>query len=872
VILRPDLWHRARPLLDAALELSPPELTAFLEGVGREDAELRMTLERLIAAARDETPFLELLPGSALEALAGPPAPAVGRRIGAYRLIQLLGEGGMGTVYLGRRDDGEFEQQVAVKLIRSGPLSPEAVSRFRRERQILAWLDHPHIARLLDGGVDELGPFLVMEYVEGETIDRYCEQRALDIPAKIRIFLDVCEAVQYAHRNLVVHRDLKPGNMLVTRDGRVKLLDFGIARLLPEDGGDGATTATNTQLLTRDYASPEQIRGGPITTASDVYSLGAVLYHLLTGRLPHRLSGLSPAALEHEVTQVAPPRPSAIRRELRGDLDTILLRALAPDPGRRYGSATELADDLQRHLEHLPVRARPESAWYRTTRFVRRHRIGVVATALVLLAVSVGAVLTVQEKSRADRRFQTVRALANTLLNDLHDAVRDLPGATAARQLLVSQALTYLDRLRADAPKDRDLQLELAAAYEQIGEIQGDPHRANMGDLDGAVSSYRQSLALRRAVWSGDSTSPSVRHALANSYGRMAVVTSWHGDNDSAVVFSIRALELLRPLLENEPVPQAIVADFGRIQSELGWWLIWSTRIGHGMAQLDSSVALLGGVSRPDAGDPNPSLDLWRAYSYQVDGFRFSGRQEAALDLLRERALPLLLLLQQHHPTNPRLLYGLHTCYDFIGEMQNYFGNLQGSRLAYQESLRFAEMLVGADSANRKALEALARSHVSLSDVLVQSGRLDDAVESLQHGIGVYLRMFEGNPKNIEIANYLGNSQRKLCKVLTEGTRPAEALEWCLASEVSLERAVGLVTGNPVVRANLGSAYVLTARAYHALSRQAGPPESERYHQYARARYADALRILRGIARAETVPEFWADSVAAELAAMDGGR
>ncbi len=250
-----------------------------------------------------------------------------------------------------------------------------------------------------------------------------------------------------------------------------------------------------------------------------------------------------------------------------------------------------------------------------------------------------GGISTFREKGRAERRSENVRALANSLLHDLHDAVRDLPGATAARQLLVSQALTYLDRLRADAPSDRSLQLELASAYEQIGEIQGDPHRANMGDLDGAVSSYREALALRNAVWSGDSTSTAVRQALANSYGRMAVVVGWHGDNDSALVLSARGVALLRPLLETGPIARDVAADFGRIQSELGWWLIWATRIADGMAQLDSSISLLRAVALPEAGDPNPAIDLWRAYSYQVDGLRFSGRHEEALDLLRGRAL-----------------------------------------------------------------------------------------------------------------------------------------------------------------------------------------------------------------------------------------
>ncbi|MGE3616144.1 MAG: serine/threonine-protein kinase, partial [Gemmatimonadales bacterium] len=469
----PDLWRRARPLLDRALELPEAERTAFVAETTRSDPELGEALTRLLAAAADEAPFLESLDAGTLGLLGADPAGAVGRRLGPYELIRLLGAGGMGAVYLARRADGEFEQRVAVKVIRSGPLDASAVARFRRERQILAWLDHPHIARLLDGGVDEAGPYLVMEYVEGEPIDQYCDRHGLGVPDRIRVFLAVCDAVEYAHRNLIVHRDLKPGNILVTESGQVKLLDFGIARLLDDEPADGAVTETGTQLLTRDYASPEQIRGGPITTASDGYALGVVLYQLLTGRLPHDTRGMSPAALEHEVTEVAPPRPSSLRRELSGDLDTILLQALRPDPARRYGTAAALADDLRRHLERRPVSARPDTLGYRLSRFVRRNALAVGAATVLLVSIVGGALATMYQGARAERRFQSVRALANALLSDLHDAVRELPGATATRELLVSHALNYLDELRTEVPTDPDLLLELAAAYEQIGEIQG---------------------------------------------------------------------------------------------------------------------------------------------------------------------------------------------------------------------------------------------------------------------------------------------------------------------------------------------------------------------------------------------------------------
>lgn len=459
-----------------------------------------------------------------------------GCRIGPYRLSRELGRGGMGTVYLGVRDDDAFQKRVAIKILERGMDTDAIVRRFRNERQILAGLEHPCIAGLLDGGSTPEGlPYFAMEYIEGQAIVDYCESRQLDTTARVKLFQSVCAAVQYAHQNLIVHRDIKPANVLVTTDGTPKLLDFGIAKLLdPELWGQTlAPTAAGLQLMTPEYASPEQVRGDAVTTATDVYSLGVLLYELLTGRLPYRLTSRAPADIVRAVCESVPMRPSTavtqlagvdpnvesppsdgrpdtssprsgrerprpdtdrLRRRLAGDLDNIVLKALSKEPSRRYASVDQFSEDLRRHLAGLPVIARKDTLGYRTAKFVRRNRAAVAAGAMTFAALIAGIVGTTwqaraaqRERLIAEQRFGDVRQLANSLLFEVHDAVRDLPGSTPARQLLVSKGLEYLDKLSRDAGDHPELQRELASAYLKVGDVQGRPFNPNLGDTSSCV-------------------------------------------------------------------------------------------------------------------------------------------------------------------------------------------------------------------------------------------------------------------------------------------------------------------------------------------------------------------------------------------------
>ncbi|MGH9382263.1 MAG: tetratricopeptide repeat protein [Thermoanaerobaculia bacterium] len=428
-------WDRIQELFHQVVDLDEGARRAFLDASCAGDEDLRREVESLVASAPGATDFL----GSPREPAATDgrdEGDRAGERVGPYRLTRRLGEGGMGVVYLGERADGEFTQQVAVKLLRTPWAAPHLLERFRAEREILAGLQHPNIARLLDGGTTPLGqPYLVMEHVAGEPLHDYCARRGLGTRERLVLFLGVCAAVAQAHRQLVVHRDLKPGNILVTADGTPKLLDFGIAKLLAPETAAAVVTALHGPGLTPEYASPEQVRGEPVTTASDVYSLGVLLYELLTGALPYRFATQTPGEVERVVCETPPTRPSTavargaqrvrvdaqgralartdvapsrLRRELAGDLDTIVLTALRKEPERRYPSVERLAEDIRRYLDDLPITARPETWGYVTSKFAQRHRAGVAVAAGVaamVLAFGVGmallAVRLAEERSRA---------------------------------------------------------------------------------------------------------------------------------------------------------------------------------------------------------------------------------------------------------------------------------------------------------------------------------------------------------------------------------------------------------------------------------------------------------------------------------------
>jgi tetratricopeptide (TPR) repeat protein len=503
--VNPERWLAIGDLFEQALPLHAGAQTALVDRVCAADEEMRREVVSLLASHRAAPGgFFQERIRNALTSFhetGGGTHPA---RVGPYRLIRELGRGGMGTVFLAERDDQQYDACVAIKLVRPGMDTEFIVARFRRERQTLARLQHPNISRLLDGGTTDGGvPYFVMEYIDGLWLTAYADANELSTDERLRIFLDVCAAVDYAHRQFIIHRDLKPGNILVGRDGVPKLLDFGICKLLRVDSM--SENDTGVAPMTPNYASPEQVRGDAVTLISDIYSLGAVLYELLTGKCPRQFGTLTPLGIEQaSQTPIVLPSVAAdavlVARQLKGDLDNIVMRALEAEPQRRYESAAQLADDVRRYLDHQPVHARSRTVRYRAAKFVRRHRVQVAATAAVFVALCVGLAVSLYEARIAGARLQQMRAMADKLVFDVHDAVRDLPGSTRARQIIVQTALDYLDSSVNSVKGDPGGEKALARAYRRLGDVQGNVRSANLGDPTSALARYRQAMTLLDAT------------------------------------------------------------------------------------------------------------------------------------------------------------------------------------------------------------------------------------------------------------------------------------------------------------------------------------------------------------------------------------
>jgi tetratricopeptide (TPR) repeat protein len=561
--MTPDQFRRLESLYDAAAEMDPATRRRFIDEQCADDAAVHAAL---LAAFGDEATGLTAIVGRmAVEIAKGEPGVA-GRRMGPYQIVRPLGHGGMGAVYLAVRDDDQFHKEVAIKTLKFELDGGPAVARFRHERQILAHLEHPNIARLLDGGTTEHGtPYIVLEYVRGEQIVEWCERQQLSIAQRLRLFRQVCDAVTYAHQHLIVHRDLKPGNILVTTEGVPKLLDFGIAKLLDTSSltgiENGAPTATSALMMTPDYVSPEQVAGGPISTATDVYSLGAVLYEVLTGHRPHSLRNYDAVEIARIVceTEVRPPSAQG-NHKLRGDLDTIVLKAMQKDPARRYVSAAELSEDIRRHLEGLPVRARRDTVAYRASKFLRRHRLGVAATIVTVLSLAAGVAVSLREARIAERRFAQVRELANTFLFQFYDQVTPLPGSTAVRASIVETARKYLDGLSAEAGTDTSLLLELAQAYERLGNVQGRTGSANLGQLDQARHSYQTAINLYARLRVNAASTEDLRRRLAKVLMAYARLEYNAYREDSAETLTRRMLDLIPADDRAEPATRMLQA------------------------------------------------------------------------------------------------------------------------------------------------------------------------------------------------------------------------------------------------------------------------------------------------------------------------
>ncbi|MCC7124950.1 MAG: protein kinase [Acidobacteria bacterium] len=823
---RPDPdWDTVKRLFHDASALDGADRHAFLTRACASDPDLRHEVESLLDVQTID--FLET-PALAVEA-----EDAAPRTIGPYHTISELGRGGMGKVYLAVRADDAYQKRVAVKLVKRGTDTDEIVQRFRLERQTLARLDHPNIARIVDGGTTSDGrPYFVMDYVDGVPIDVFCDSARMSVEARLDLFRVVCHSVQYAHQNLVIHRDIKPANIMVTRDGQPKLLDFGVAKVLTGDVHEDSSQMTRLpdRRITLSHASPEQVRDQVVTTSTDIYSLGVLLYQLLCGAKPYETAGVSNEAAVRAICEIDPeppserikPRgrerrdadhqqwveeaaanrgtsPTTLAWQLRGDLDRIVLTALRKEPARRYVSVQQFSEDIQRHLRGLPVQARGDSIGYRASTFVRRHPLGMTAVSVAAIALILGSAATLwqaseaAEKARlADRRFQDVRQLANAFIFEVHDAIANLPGSTAARELLVRRALSYVDSLAAESTADTQLQLELASAYERIGDVQGNPTNANLGDIPAARASYEKALAVAGRVAAADNSS-AVRRLRARLMQRTADLLAFSGQTPEAVTMMRQAGELYAAEMAGAP--------------------------GDSLTRLASAVSsiklgdVLGNPDFPNTGDADGARREYERALPLIEGLpneqsearlRYLGLIHERLGRMREAAGSYAEALDHYRASlDHRLAFAAQHAADADGQRNVGIahekiagvlaasGDATGALASYRTALAQYQLLHEADPANAQATRTLLIGHEHVGDALAASGEIRPALDAYTAAVGLATTLLRRAPGNVQVLEDRARLYLDLARTAA-GTTPEQSCEWAERSVQDQRRLTSL--------------------------------------------------------------------------------
>lgn len=770
--MQPERWSRLERLYHATMERDESERAAFLVNSCAGDDDLRREVESLIAYAQKtrriiDQPALEVVAAAMAEDLGtedrNQTDKMIGARIAQYRIVEKLGVGGMGDVYRAVRADDQFDKQVAIKLVRQGLDTEFVYARFRKERQILAGFEHENIARLLDGGTtDEGHPYFVMELVEGKPIDEYCDEGNLGVAARLDLFQSVCSAVQYAHQRLVVHRDLKPGNILVTSSGVPKLLDFGIATILsPETHSPEANpTVTAQRMMTPQFASPEQLRGEIITTATDVYSLGVVLYKLLTGHLPYGLDKNSPYDLAHAICEVEPEKPSTairqsgprstssekLQRTLSGDLDQILLKALRKEPPRRYASAQDFAEDLRSYALGLPVSARRGTFSYRSGKFIKRNKLSMVMTAVFAILALVAVVAIVREariarmqQARAERRFESLRKLTNSLLFEFHDSIENLPGSTDARELVVRRALEYLDQIAAEAHDDPATLRDLAAAYERLGQIQSQafhPHTGGTGSLQQANDLFDKALEIRRNLASSKPQDLGLQFDLLGSMLNVAAVYEERGDLDRALDLQQQRLEIEKRLAAKQD-SEELKSAIGSSLIGIGDLKIWLGDYASAVDYMQRALAMSQASLDASPASFQSRRSVLRAHSWLGTALKFDRKYADAASETR-KALTLADELAAEDPDNTYVQRYIGSDSEELCKCLAYAGLFSEVRSQCRRAIAIDENMMKSDKDNVQAAADFASTNLTsgLALYLMHSPR--EAVSFLQRADTIY--------------------------------------------------------------------------------------------------------------------------------------
>jgi serine/threonine protein kinase/tetratricopeptide (TPR) repeat protein len=824
-------------MFHAALALDCGERSAFLVAECDGDDALRGKVAALLTSHQEAEGFIQgSVFADAAELLVEDEAEAmIGQHIGLYKIDREIGRGGMGTVYLATRDDDQYEKQVAIKVVKRGMDTDLVLDRFRNERQILAGFDHPNIARLLDGGSTENGlPYFIMEYIEGQTIDEYCDSQRLSTAARLELFRTVCSAVQYAHQNLVIHRDIKPSNILVTADSVPKLLDFGIAKLLHAEANQArATTAIMLRVMTPEYASPEQVRGEHVTTVSDVYSLGVLLYELLSGHSPYHFKTLLPEEIAQVISHSEPERPSAVinrveevttgggrsartltpesvsetregrperlRRKLAGDLDNIVLMAMRKEPRRRYSSVGQFSEDIRRHLEGLPVVARKATLSYRSAKFIQRNTVAVAAAAIIVLTLLVGIAATGWEAhvaraeraraeaagARAERRFNQVRKLAHSVLFDYNEAIQDLPGSVPVRERLVKDALEYLDSLAGEAKDDPSLQRELATAYEKVGDVQGRTLRANMGDTSGAKDSYRKALRIRETLVAANPKDSSSRSDLADSYREFGRLLWTASDTAGGLEIARKEVVLREALAAEDPTNMQARYSLGASHADVGEMLLEQGVTTGAAESLRRALAVFAALLATEPINEKYEAAVPFVYQKSSEVMLWQGDAVDALATSR-KALALDTKLSGAYPMNTHYRQEVGIDFEKVGNALENLGDINGALESYRKELQIFEEQSVADPANAQFRSDLSSAYLKVGSMLARTGKPADALLNQNKALAIREEAATADPLDSWKRWDLIESYAKTSNALAKAGNAVAALDACRKTQALL--------------------------------------------------------------------------------------
>ena len=722
-----DRWNRIEEIFQSALERPEAERDEYVAQACGGDSELRSEVESLLASDSGAlTTLRSVIEADVQELGRVASASEAGLRVGPYQLVRELDSGGMGVVYLAVRSDDQYFQFVAVKMIRKGMEWPSLVQRFRAERQTLATMTHPNIGAILDGGETTDGrPFIVMEYVEGQPITLFSESRGLSIRQRVELFRFVCSAVHYSHQKLVIHRDIKPSNVLVTPSGVVKLIDFGVSKpLAPEHCAQEVPKTESWQrLMTPDYASPEQLLGQELTTATDVYSLGVLLYELLTGSRPYTLGGLSPSAAERVVCEQetrkpssAPGLPDQRRRQLAGDLDRIVLMAMEKEPSRRYLSAQHLEEDLLRYSQGRPVVARKSTWFYRTSKFVQRHKVASLMACAMLIVVLASILVHRWQSRAADRRLKQVAGLADSAISDMTEKLQASSASVETQAAISQSALKFLNQLRQSSGDDPRLMLELSKAYERVGDLQGSPFVSNLGNSATAVTSYQEALhtamEAHRRLPGQESTA-----AVIEAYQRLADIESFLGNVKDASSNYQESLSLALTLWQEKP------DDLGRRRvlamnyAGLGDVELTSLEPDKALESYHDSFQIFG---TDPTGQIGHDRTLTKLYLSTGKALNELGSQSEALTNDR-KAIAVAEELAQQFPADKQVQRDLFSAYQNIvlvlaGRDAMNVGDSKQAQVFAHKALAIAESLAAGDTRNMQAQYDVSLAYATMGD------------------------------------------------------------------------------------------------------------------------------------------------------------